>query len=181
MNLQPVFENELIKIRPLTAGDFGELYEVASDPHIWEQHPDKDRCERKVFRKFFDGAIESKGAFIIFDNKTGKTIGSSRYYEYNNKESSVAIGYTFIAKEYWGGAYNLALKTLMLDHAFKFVDRVIFHIGSKNIRSQKSVEKLGAVKTEEIRDEKAAGERKILFVFRLSKNDWLKLNERPAN
>ncbi len=113
--LQPTIENDLIKISPLKEADFEILYKIASDPLIWEQHPNKDRYQREVFKTFFKGAIESGGAFLVFNNKE-EPIGSSRFYEFNKDEKSVLIGYTFIAKDHWGKGYNIALKSLMLEH-----------------------------------------------------------------
>ncbi|WP_240916526.1 GNAT family N-acetyltransferase [Pedobacter sp. HDW13] len=145
-DLQPTLENDLIQIVPLKETDFEALYAVASDPLIWEQHPNKDRYQRTVFQNFFKGAIESKGAFIVYEKETGKIVGSSRYYELDEENSSVAVGYTFIGREFWGKGHNRALKTLMLDYAFQFVDKVILHIGASNYRSQKATEKLGQAK-----------------------------------
>jgi RimJ/RimL family protein N-acetyltransferase len=141
--LQPRIENQWIKLEPLAAGDFEALYSVASDPLIWEQHPNKDRHRREVFAAYFKGAMESGGAFRVIDNGTGTLIGSSRYYDLDQARRVVAIGYTFIARSHWGGQYNRALKTLMLEHAFRWVDRVIFHVGEGNGRSRRAMEKLG--------------------------------------
>lgn len=176
--LQPVLENELIRIEPLRESDFETLYETASDPLIWEQHPNKDRFKREVFLTFFKGAIESKGAFLIYDRKTGKVIGSSRYYGYNKEDSSVSVGYTFLAKDHWGTVYNRALKTLMLDHAFKFTEKVYFHIGSENIRSQKAIEKLGALKIKEIEMEYYGEKKNLNFIYRITSGEWKIIRER---
>lgn len=142
-DLQPSIENRWIKLRPLEPGDFEALYQVASDPLIWEQHPNKDRWQREVFANYFKGAMESRGAFRVIDNLTGELIGSSRYYDLDESQRSICVGYTFIARHCWGGPCNRALKTLMLDHAFQFVDRVLFHVGFDNLRSRKAMEKLG--------------------------------------
>jgi len=136
MELQPALSGELIIVRPLTADDFDALYQAASDPLIWELHPEPLRYTRPVFQKYFDGGIESKGAFAVIDRKTGEIIGSSRYHDYDPVEKTVEIGYTFLARKYWGGEYNLELKKLMLDHAYKWVDKVFFYVGEKNFRSQ---------------------------------------------
>ena len=149
-NIQPTLASELIKIIPLTDDDFERLYEVASDPLIWEQHPNKNRYQREVFETFFKGAMESKGAFLVTDEATGKVIGSSRYYDFDAAQNSIAVGYTFIGRDYWGNGYNKALKQLMFDYAFQFVDKIILHIGATNYRSQKAAEKLGAKKVDEI-------------------------------
>ena len=170
--LQPVLENDIIRIDPLKQDDFEKLYAVASDSMIWEQHPNKDRYIREVFETFFKGAIESKGAFLVFDNRTGNPIGSTRYYGYDKEDSSVSIGYTFLARDHWGTTYNRALKTLMLDHAFKFVNKVYFHIGAVNIRSQKAIERLGAEKIDEVEMEYYGEEKKLNYVYQIDRNYW---------
>jgi len=172
-DLQPTLENDLIKVVPLKEEDFEALFTVASDPLIWEQHPNKDRYKREVFENFFKGAIESKGAFIVYEKETNKIVGSSRYYELDEAASSVAVGYTFIGRDFWGQGHNKALKTLMLDYAFQFVDQVILHIGATNFRSQKASEKLGAVKINEIEVAYYGEPVKWNFVYQIDKAKWL--------
>ena len=168
-NLQPTLENEFVKIQPLKESDFEILYGVACDPLIWEQHPNKDRYKREVFEVFFKGAIESGGAFLVFDKQTNEAIGSSRFYDYNSENKSVLIGYTFFARSHWGSKYNPALKKLMLQYAFQFVDSVIFHIGANNIRSQKAIERLGASKIDELEVKYYGEESKLNFVYQIKK------------
>ena len=170
-DLQPVFlEDDLIKLLPLQKSDFNRLFEVASDPKIWEQHPNPNRYRLEDFTNYFKGAIESKGAFIVLDAKTNEVVGCSRFYDYNEQENSILIGYTFIGTRYWGIGYNKSLKKLMLDHAFQFIDKVIFHIGANNIRSQKAIEKIGAVKTGEIEVEYYGEPSRFNFVYKIDKN-----------
>ncbi len=161
-------ESEWVELRPLDGGDFEKLFAVASDPLIWEQHPHKDRYRREVFEAFFQGAMESKGAFLVSDRKSGQVIGSSRYYEYDPHAKSVAVGYTFLARACWGTTYNRSMKKLMLDHAFGFVEDVYFHVGQNNIRSQKAMEKLGA---EKVGVKEVHGEQ-THFLYRISARAW---------
>jgi RimJ/RimL family protein N-acetyltransferase len=170
--LQPTLENEFIKILPLKEDEFEALYAVASDPLIWEQHPNKNRYQREDFLKYFEGAIASKGAFLVFNNKTGVLIGGSRYYDLDEAKSSVAIGYTFLACDHWGTTHNRALKTLMLNHAFCFVNEVIFHVGANNTRSQKAMEKLGAIKIDEIEMAYYGEPNRFNFVYQVTKEFW---------
>lgn len=172
MDLQPTLQNETIKAIPLLEEHFESLYKVASDPLIWEQHPNPDRYKREVFQNFFRHAIESKGAFLILDAATQEVIGSTRFYDHNKINSSVLIGYTFYARSHWGGKFNHALKHLMLNHAFQSVDKVYFHIGANNFRSQKSIEKLGAIKNRELDVAYAGEEVKTNFEYKLDKADW---------
>lgn len=172
MNLQPILENESVKLQPLQESDFEALYQVASDPLIWEQHPNKDRYKREVFQNFFEGAMISGGAFIIIDKKTNSVIGSTRFYDLDETEKSILIGYTFYGRDYWGSTYNQTVKKLMLDYIFQFVDKVLFHIGAQNIRSQKAIERLGALKVREIGVAYHSEAEVPNFEYVLSKNDW---------
>jgi len=119
---------------------------VAADPLIWEQHPAKDRYQEEQFRVFFREALESGGALVAIDTKDRRVIGSSRFHGYDGDKSEVEIGWTFLARSHWGGRYNGEMKQLMLQHAFRFVDRVVFLVGLHNRRSQRAVEKLGGVR-----------------------------------
>ena len=145
-DLQPHLKGELIELRPLAHDDWDELFAVASDSLIWEQHPERDRYKEDVFRIFFKEALESGGAFIIIDRKTQHIIGSTRFYGYDPEKSEIEIGWTFLARKYWGGRYNAEMKRLLLNHAFKFVESVVFFVGEDNVRSQKAMEKIGAIK-----------------------------------
>src|SRR5271166_1410138 len=145
-DLQPVLKGELLELRPLRQEDFPELYSVASDPLIWEQHPNTDRYKEEVFREFFREALESRGALAALDCRAGRIIGSSRFHAYNEEKSEIEIGWTFLARSHWGGIYNWEMKQLMLRHAFRFVNSVIFLVGPKNLRSQRALEKIGAVR-----------------------------------
>lgn len=142
--LQPTLKGALVELRPLRADDFDSLFSAAGDPLIWAQHPEPDRHQREVFQRFFDGALASRGALAILDRRTGRVIGSSRYWNLQRAEREVEIGWTFLARAFWGGAYNRELKSLMIDHALRFVDRVLFIVGENNLRSQRALEKIGA-------------------------------------
>ncbi|HSB64604.1 MAG TPA: GNAT family N-acetyltransferase [Thermoanaerobaculia bacterium] len=145
-DLQPVLEGELLRLRPLQREDFRDLYAVASDPLIWEQHPNHDRYKEDVFKKFFREALESGGALIAIDSKDGRVIGSSRFHGYDSVKGEIEIGWTFLARSHWGGVYNGEMKQLMLRHAFRFVKSVVFLVGPGNVRSQKAMEKIGGIR-----------------------------------
>ena len=172
--LQPKIHNDIVKIEPLRPDDFEILYAVASDPLIWEQHPHKERYQRAVFEGFFKAAIESGGAFRVIDDVNGETIGSSRYHDLNETERKVEIGYTFIARSRWGGPHNRSLKTLMLDHAFRFVDRVMFKVGVNNWRSRKAMEKLGGLYIGQEMVSYGGEPQHLNVLFKIDAADWAK-------
>jgi RimJ/RimL family protein N-acetyltransferase len=171
-NLQPVLENDKAILYPLQENDFEALYAVASDPKIWEQHPNRDRWKKEVFRTYFDGAIQSKGAFRIVDRSNGAVAGCTRFYDHSEQESSVMIGYTFFGTDYWGKGFNPSVKALMLDYAFDHVSRVNFQVGANNIRSQMAIARLGAKKVREHEVAYYGEAPKLNYVFSLEKEEW---------
>ena len=172
INWQPDnLETEIVQLIPLSETDFERLFEVASDPLIWAQHPSSDRYKLDPFRSFFDEAIQGKSAFLIIEKDTQKVIGSTRYYDYNPDNSSIAIGYTFLARQYWGGLYNKSTKYLLLNYAFQYVDNVYLHIGGNNIRSQVATTRIGAVKTKEFSIERN-GQQALKFEYVIEKKNW---------
>jgi RimJ/RimL family protein N-acetyltransferase len=145
-NRQPTLTGSSISLRPLQAADFDALYKAASDPKIWQQHPDSSRYQRDVFeQRYFSSAIASGGALAVIDSNTGGIIGGSRYYEWDAGKREIAVGYTFLECKYWGTGANQQMKALMLAHAFTHARAVWFHVGETNLRSRRAVEKLGAV------------------------------------
>ena len=147
-DLQPTLVSERVTIRPLRADDWEAMFAAAADPKIWELHPVRDRYTEPVFREFFDGALASKAAFACLDRTSGAIFGSSRYHGYDPERSEIEIGWTFLDRAHWGGTFNREIKRLMLRHAFRFVDTVIFLVGEGNLRSRRAMEKIGGVRRE---------------------------------
>jgi RimJ/RimL family protein N-acetyltransferase len=160
---QPVLLGDAVGVRPLRSADFDALYEVARDPLIWAQHPVRDRYRRDVFTEFFVESLASGGALTVVSDD-GDAIGSSRFHGYDERRGEVEIGWTFLARSYWGGRTNGLLKALMLEHAFRFVERVVFLVGPENRRSQRALEKIGAVRVGSRPD--ASGQECVLFEVR---------------
>ncbi len=169
--LQPTLQNYLVEIRPLTKHDFNSLYEVAKDPKIWEQHTDA-RYKKEVFSRFFDDSLKSGGALIMIDKKSGEVIGTSRYNLLDGTDDAIEIGWTFLARKYWGGTYNKAIKTLLIEHAFKFYSDVLFYVDKENFRSQKAMKKIGGVRLpDEHKYHKIRRDNRDL-TFCINKKEW---------
>ena len=173
MNLQPTLENELILLRPLREDDFDALYEVAKDPLIWEQHPSWDRYKKEVFATFFKDSIASKGAFVIIEKTTSIIIGSTRFKKLKTTENAIEIGWSFLARDKWGGRYNKAVKEVMIDYALQFVEYIIFYIAKDNIRSQKAVMKIGGKRITDSSFKHLIKEDEINWTYLITKKDWI--------
>lgn len=167
-DLQPTLVGELVMLRGLEPDDRDPLYEVARDPAIWEQHPVPNRHEPGMFDAFFQESLDSGGALLALDAEYGRVIGSSRYHGFNPDASEIEIGWTFLARSHWGGRYNGEMKRLMLDHAFRFVERVVLIVGPDNVRSQKAVERIGGVRAGHRPD--ASG--RASFLYEIRRDAW---------
>lgn len=168
-NLQPTLTGSRITVRPIRSEDWDDMFLAASNPEIWTLHPVSNRYTESVFRQFFKDAIESGSALSFVDNQSGVVVGSSRYYGYDSVTHEIEIGWTFLPREYWGGSYNLEVKRLMLEHAFNFVDTVVFWVGDTNWRSQKAMEKIGGVQREETQQRTLSGKPYNHLVYEIQK------------
>jgi len=170
-DFQPTLVGPNISIRPIEPDDWAELYAAGSDPKIWEVHPVSNRYTEPEFRKFFDGAVKSKMGFVFVDRVTCRLIGSSRYYGYEAEIGEIEIGWTFLARSHWGGGANREVKRMMLDHAFTFVETVVFWVGHENWRSQGAMTKIGGLKREGLFTREISGEHPYL-VFEVAKGRY---------
>ena len=158
-------------VRPVSADDWPELFAAGSDPEIWKLHPRSSRYTEPEFRDYFNSAVASKMAFVFVDRSTQELIGSSRYHGYDAARSEVEIGWTFIVRSHWGGQTNREVKRLMLDHAFSFVDTVIFWVGEKNWRSQGAMTKIGGVRRDGLFTRESSGATPHV-IFEIGKNRY---------
>jgi N-acetyltransferase len=170
-DFQPTLTGPTVIVRPISVVDWPGLFAAGSDPDIWKVHPRSDRYTEPEFRTYFDSAVTSKMAFVFVDRASGRLIGSSRYYGYDAALSEIEIGWTFIVREFWGGATNREVKRLMLDHAFGFVDTVIFWVGEQNWRSQGAMTKIGGVKRDGLFTRELSGATPH-FIFEISKSRY---------
>jgi RimJ/RimL family protein N-acetyltransferase len=144
-DLQPTLQGERVTVRPIVPTDWEAMFAAAADPGIWKLHPATDRYTEPVFREYFAQAVASGSAFAFVDRDDGRLFGSSRYHGLDPLASEIEIGWTFLSRDYWGGSYNLEIKQLLLDHAFKYVDTVVFWVGELNFRSRRAMEKIGGM------------------------------------
>jgi len=146
---QPTLSGPTLAVRPLRQSDFSQMFACAADKEIWQGHPAKDRYKKDVFALTFADALASNACVVISEIDSAKLIGWSRYYVAEDGPNDISIGFTFLVKEHWGGKSNREVKMLMLNYAFKFFERVWFHIAPSNYRSQKATQKLGALLIQE--------------------------------
>lgn len=172
-DLQPTFTGETLELRPTRPEDWDALFAVASDPLIWAVHPAHDRWQEPVFRRYFDEALASRGSLTIFERASDRAIGASRYSTAFAGAGEVEIGWTFLARDHWGGSTNRELKRLMLDHAFRWFDPVMFAVGKDNGRSRRAMEKIGACLRPDVQHREMAGRAETHVLYQIGRAEWL--------
>src|SRR5687768_6554557 len=110
--LQPTLVGPRITVRPIAASDWDEMFAAAADPEVWALHPVPERYLEQAFREFFDAALQCGSGFAFVDRSSNKVIGSSRYHGHDPLARELEIGWTFLARPYWGGSYNAEVKRL---------------------------------------------------------------------
>ena len=177
MDRQPTLAGKRLLLRPLCEDDWDALWAVASDREIWALHPAHDRWQEPVFRAFFADALAKGGALLVIDRAPGqakgRAIGSSRFQAYNPADGcSVEIGWTFLARDRWGSGANAEMKRLMLAHAFRFVERVVFRVGESNAISRKALANIGATLTDRRETSMMAGEPVSHVVYEMTRQTF---------
>jgi RimJ/RimL family protein N-acetyltransferase len=145
LDRQPTLQGPTLQLRPLQASDRDAFVAVASDPLIWNEHPEPDRATPEKLEQFFADALASGGALVII-TADGEVVGSSRFEEPDEAGSRVLIDHTFLTREHWHGDSYTEVKSLVFGHAFTVVDVVELRVGVDNARTRRAVEELiGAV------------------------------------
>lgn len=146
-----LLEGTNVDLIPLEKEHFEELYLAASDKDLWELIP-TDCSERNTFNENYERALseretENQYPFVIRHKKTGKLIGSTRFFEIYPADRKLEIGWTWITKEFWGTTINLECKLLLLTYCFEVLktNRVQLKTKDNNFRSRKAIEKIGGV------------------------------------
>ena len=173
LDRQPALEGERLLLRPLREDDWDALFAVASDPAVWANHPAHDRWQEPVFRAFFADALAQGGALAVIEKASGAMAGSSRYQGYDPAEGgSVEIGWTFLAHRLWGTGANAEMKRLMLAHALRSVERVLFRVGEHNVVSRGAMRNIGGRLLPETETRDMAGEPTVHVIYEIDREGF---------
>jgi RimJ/RimL family protein N-acetyltransferase len=160
-----------------------ELRSLAKDDRIWEftktllvnDHYNQ-RFDDYIMLALDRNALEKQVAFIIRKKIDNTVIGMTRYYGIDEKNRRLNIGYTWYIPSVWGKVYNKECKLILLTYAFEQLDfnRVGFEVAHQNIRSQKAVTKIGAIKEGELRKHalRPDGAFRNTVVFSIINDEW---------
>ncbi|HBZ83426.1 MULTISPECIES: GNAT family N-acetyltransferase [Brevibacillus] len=138
-----------VTLAPLELRHAEDLYEAGRFPDIWGLTQGRIQSLEDA-KEYVSKALEQKNAFpfVIVEQKTQKAVGSTRFYDISIPNKSLEIGSTWLTPAMWRTSINTEAKYLLLKYCFETAGaiRVQLKTDSRNVRSQKAIERLGAVK-----------------------------------
>jgi N-acetyltransferase len=154
MDIQPMtLTGQLIRLEPMIEAHVPALARVGLDPNIWQymiygqMRTEQDLLAwvREVIHRQEQG---TDLPFTVFYQQSGQPIGTTRYMDIHREHRNLEIGGTWYGTEFQGSGVNAEAKFLLLRHAFEEWGciRVQIKTDLRNIRSQRAIERLGAVK-----------------------------------
>lgn len=148
-----VLEGDHVRLEPLAREHAAELYEAGSDESIWRYKlvPMYESVGdvRNWIERIQPAVVAGREiAFAIVHKADQRAIGSTRYLDILRAHRTLEIGWTWIGTKYQRTVVNSECKYLLLTHAFEQLGavRVQFKTDARNQRSQRAIERIGAVK-----------------------------------
>ncbi|UQD56764.1 GNAT family N-acetyltransferase [Flavobacterium sp. K5-23] len=176
-----ILENEAVLLRPLEKSDFEYLLEYSlNEPDIWTYNANgangAENLERYISNTITQRENEKEYPFIVFDKKTGKFVGSTRFYDIQPGNNTLQLGFTWYGKKSQGTGINKNCKMLLLEFAFEnmAVERVGFKANNQNLKSINAMKSIGCVEEGVNRSysTNSLGERIDAISLSIIKTEW---------
>jgi N-acetyltransferase len=146
-------EDTVVRLEPLAPRHAESLYHAAQDPDIWRYMPQNPSASAERMERWIEGALAAQAAgtdlpFAIVRRSDDLAVGSTRYLNIARRDRGLEIGWTWLGADARRTAVNTECKYLLLRHAFETLGaiRVQLKTDSRNERSQRAIERLGAVR-----------------------------------
>ena len=177
-----VLENETVLLRPLHVSDFENLLEISmNEPETWEyslvRANGKENLEKYIQIALKAKENEKEFPFIVFDKRSGKYAGSTRFYDMNLPFRTLQLGYTWYGKQFRGTGLNKHCKFLLLQFAFETLgmERVEFRADFNNKQSIAAMVSIGCTIEGVLRNHMPTLEsevRRDSIILSILKNEW---------
>ncbi|MET9632637.1 GNAT family N-acetyltransferase [Lentzea sp. NPDC006480] len=174
-----------VKLEPLSLDHAEELFEVTRDPDIWTWLLSPQPQNVDDMRTWISAALQTREAFAQIEVATGRVVGTTSFYEVVPEHRRLVIGYTIVGSAWHGTAINPEAKLLLLTEAFEARKalRVAWYTDASNVRSQRAIEKLGAVRDGVLRANvtRPDGTQRDTVVYSMVPPEWPAARERLAS
>ena len=143
-------EDDFVLLRPLEVTDIDNLLDISlSEPETWKYSLVPANGKENLIN-YIQLAVKARDnktefPFIVYDKKSGKYAGSTRFYDINFAFKTVQLGYTWYGKDFRGTCLNKHCKYLLLQFAFETLgmERVEFRADNNNERSIAAMKSIG--------------------------------------
>ena len=145
-----ILEDDFVLLRPLELVDVDNLLDISlNEPETWKYSlvPANGKENLINYIQLAIKARENKTEFpfIVYDKKSGKYAGSTRFYDINLPFKTLQLGYTWYGKDFRVTGLNKHCKYLLLQFAFETLgmERVEFRADNNNQRSIEAMKSIG--------------------------------------
>jgi len=176
-----ILQDERVLLRPLTMEDFDFLVEYSiHEPHLF-QYSLSQAIGEEGLKNYLQDALNARHShtaypWIVFDKKTNKYVGSTRFYDIQINNKTTQLGYTWYGSAWHGSGLNIHCKYLLLEFAFETLgwERVEFRADFDNKRSIAAMKKIGCVEEGILRNHafKADGTRRTSIILSILAEEW---------
>lgn len=147
-----ILENDVVLLRPLKEEDISHFTEFSlNEPELWRYSlTPADGIENlKIYiqNSLREKELKTSYPFVVFDKRTNKIAGSTRFYDYRKAHKTIQLGYTWYGKDFQGTGLNKNCKFLLLQYAFETmqIERVEFRADATNVKSIAAMKSIGCV------------------------------------
>ncbi len=180
--LEPlILEGRFIRLVPMSAEHAPALFDIGHDEETWRFMP----YGRMDSQANMDGwvahllELQARGSdvpFVVEHRGRGRLVGATRFMNAEPAHRAIEIGGTWYAAAYRGTSVNPEAKLLLMQHAFESLGciRVQFRTDVRNLRSQRALERLGAVREGVLREHMLLhdGHRRSSVIYSVLENEW---------
>ena len=182
MLIEPVIlTGQFIRLEPLAMEHVPALAVAGRDESLWRYMPYANMGDEDAMRAWVVDLLQRQAQatdlpFAVIHQASGQPIGATRYMEIRAHDRGLEIGGTWYAPAHQRTAANTEAKYLLLRHAFESLGiiRVQFKTDLRNERSQRAIERLGAVREGVLRDHLLMpdGYRRSSVYYSLLDSEW---------
>ncbi|MEU1755325.1 GNAT family N-acetyltransferase [Micromonospora matsumotoense] len=142
-----------VLLEPLAPAHADGLFAATAEPEVWAHLGHPLPADPAAMRAVVAAALAARHGgervpWVQRCARTGAVVGTTSYYEIDPERRSVAIGYTWLGRQWWRSGINTEAKLLLLGRAFETLGavRVVWHTDIRNTRSQAAIARLGATR-----------------------------------
>ncbi len=176
-----ILENDVVRLTPLAEDDYQNLLPFAlHEPELWK-YALFSAAGSMGLAQYMEKAFDARFAgieypFIVFDKRTQKYAGSTRFYDIQPTNKTLQLGYTWYGRKFQGTGLNKNCKLLLLTFAFEELgmDRVEFRADNNNEISKAAMKSIGCIEEGILRSHALThkGDRRDSIVLSILKNEW---------